>query len=394
MGCKYTSPLLERKDELSLLGPNLVENFITSGGPGKVKSGLNNIKSQITKNIKNISERNITSEEFLKGLPQEICEYITNNPYTVCSEDEQEQDVVDTEPVVLNGGNLYWGQWNGNTVMSGNGKYYMQEEGVYVEGHWKDGIFTKGRIIIPEGVYEGEILDNTFNGQGTMRYKDGRVYEGNWVKNNKEGRGCLSWPDGSKYWGCFENDQINGEGEFIWTNGYHYKGSFVNGVFEGKGTLKAKNGSKYEGEFKEGLYDGYGKFVWGDTDKSRKVKYVGHYKNGYKEGQGKYFMKNGNVFEGTWKEGLPNGQGAVQTEFKVYRSLWRNGQKIENAVEETREDGVDGDVEVNLDLRNVKKEDIDYNMLIYLDIIPGDLREEITGSKLKPKESDIKDSLW
>ena len=295
---------------------------------------------------------------------------------------------------MLNGGNLYWGQWNGNTVMSGNGKYYMQEEGVYVEGHWKDGIFTKGRIIIPEGVYEGEILDNTFNGQGTMRYKDGRVYEGNWVKNNKEGRGCLSWPDGSKYWGCFENDQINGEGEFIWTNGYHYKGSFVNGVFEGKGTLKAKNGSKYEGEFKEGLYDGYGKFVWGDTDKSRKVKYVGHYKNGYKEGQGKYFMKNGNVFEGTWKEGLPNGQGAVQTEFKVYRSLWRNGQKIENAVEETREDGVDGDVEVNLDLRNVKKEDIDYNMLIYLDIIPGDLREEITGSKLKPKESDIKDSLW
>ena len=396
MGCKYTSPMLEHKDELSLLGPNLVDNFLTSGGPGKVKSGLNNIKTQITKNLKNITEKNITSDEFLQSLPQDIYDYITKHPYMTSPEDEEEQDVIDTEPVVLNGGNSYWGQWNGNTVMSGKGKYFIQDEGVYVEGVWKDGIFTKGRIIIPEGVYEGEILDNTFNGQGTMRYKDGRVYEGNWVKNNKEGEGCLSWPDGSKYWGHFENDQINGEGEFIWTNGYHYKGNFVDGVFEGKGMLKAKNGSKYEGEFKEGLYDGYGKFTWGgDKDKGSKVKYVGCYKYGNKEGSGKYYMKNGHVFDGMWKDGLPHGQGVVETEYKTYKSMWRNGQMVENVLEEVKEDdGVDENVELNFDFKNVKKEDIDYKMLVYLDIIPGELREEMMGSKLRANDGEVKDSLY
>jgi hypothetical protein len=33
-------------------------------------------------------------------------------------------------------------------------------------------------------------------------------------------------------------------------------------------------------------------------------------------------------------------------------------------------------------------------MLVYLDIIPGELREEMMGSKLRPYDEEVKDSLY
>jgi hypothetical protein len=376
MGCNCTKPpLMERRSEDLLEGDNLVEGDWSIIKQKKVKSHQNDIKSKVKKNLKNIIEKAIAEEEFNNALPPKILNYITENPYSTEIENENSENLVENEPVILNGGNYYWGQWNENVEMSGNGKYYLTEDNVLAEGYWKDGILIQARIFLPDGVYEGDILNNMFHGTGKMIYNDGRVYEGGWVNSSKEGIGMLSWPDGSKYWGHFEKDQINGEGEFIWTNGYKYKGLFVDGVFEGKGTLKAKNGNYYEGEFKEGLYDGHGKFIWEAVQKENKEKYIGSYKCGKKEGKGKYYFKNGLIYDGLWSNGLPNGQGQVESDFKIYKSIWKDGRMTQKPQEEIKENGRDESINLNFDSSNIQEEDIEYRELLYLDIIPPNMRE-------------------
>ena len=41
--------------------------------------------------------------------------------------------------------------------------------------------------------YEGEIVKNKFNGQGTYFYKNGDRYTGDFVDNNKHGKGKPSF---------------------------------------------------------------------------------------------------------------------------------------------------------------------------------------------------------
>lgn len=49
-----------------------------------------------------------------------------------------------------------------------------------------------------------------------------------------------------------ENNQFNGQGTLIMTDGTKYKGGFVNGMEEGNGIQEDKNGNRYEGFFKQG----------------------------------------------------------------------------------------------------------------------------------------------
>lgn len=359
----------------------------------KVKSHKNDLLGKVRQMIRNFGDT-VSEEDFNKIMPEDYYTYMVEHPFAIDNPNEAE-DVVDVEPVKFQNGNYYWGQWNGNGVMSGEGKYYLTEDQVLVEGFWKNGIFQKGRIILPDGWYEGEIEDNLFNGNGKMIYRDGRIYDGEWVMGNKEGSGSLSWPDGSKYWGSFKNDQINGEGDFLWANGYKYKGEFVNGSFNGKGTLNNPNGSHYTGEFKDGLFHGEGKFIWifDKADKSKKEKYCGHYVFGKREGMGKYTFANGDVYQGEWFDNQPHGQGQYETENKIYRTIWRNGQVVETPIVEVKEQG-DPNEPNKEDLTFVSKiEDIDYKELKYLDNLTEEMRKiKIKGQNLKPTAA-LYDSL-
>ena len=354
----------------------------------KVKSQKKDILGKIRQLLRNIGDH-LSEEEFHKRLPEDYNQYMIEHPY-VGEYDVKEENVVDMEPFQFLNGNLYWGQWNTNGEMSGEGKYYLSDAQVLVEGFWDGGICKKARIILPEGVYEGEIEDNLFNGNGKMQYKDGRIYEGEWVQGNKEGNGCLSWPDGSKYWGQFKNDQINGEGEFLWGNGCSYKGNFVNGSFNGKGTFKNYNGSSYTGDFSEGLFHGKGKFIWIGENKDNKERYSGDYKYGKKEGNGKYTFPNGDIYEGEWFENKPHGQGLFETEGKTYKAMWRNGQIAEAPLVEVKEGG-DPNEPIRDDLNFVTKdEDIDYKKLLFLDNLTEAMRmNKIIGAYLKPRENII-----
>ena len=67
---------------------------------------------------------------------------------------------------------------------------------------------------------------------------------------------------------------------------------------EGEGIFIYKNGDKFEGIFKEEKeYEGNGYIYYGNGDK-----YKGHIKNGLKEGEGILTKKNGDKFEGIYNE--------------------------------------------------------------------------------------------
>lgn len=365
----------------------------------KVKSFKENLITQFRQNLRSIGEV-ITPDEFNRIIGDSNFKYSIEHPLSKQYEGDTSK-IIEQEPIKMLNDNYYFGSWNEDLKFEGPGKYYIPEGPIFVEGYWKDGVLYYARIAGEEGIYEGEVKNSVEDGNGKMHYLDGREYEGEFAEGVKQGHGILKWPDGSSYWGSFENDIINGEGELIWKNGYKYKGDFVNGVMEGQGSLNGVNSSNYNGSFKSGVYDGKGTFTWFDPaikkeDKKKAEKYDGEYKRGKKEGVGKYYFSNGDIYEGEWKDNKPHGQGVFETEKARYKSLWRNGQVVEDPIIEKRE-GYEGEDFPNPDLdftNKIKVEDIDYKELKYLNFEKLNL---MTSQRMpieyKPIQ-DIKASLF
>ena len=70
-------------------------------------------------------------------------------------------------------------------------------------------------------------------------------------------------------------------------------------IKDGQGTLTFKNGDKYEGDFKNGIFDGKGKF----TSKSG-WKYEGEFSKGQADGQGTLTTEQKVVYKGKFKQGI------------------------------------------------------------------------------------------
>ncbi len=81
----------------------------------------------------------------------------------------------------------------------------------------------------------------------------------------------------------------------------------------------------YTGECKKGIANGNGTAVGIDM-------YVGNFKNGYPDGKGKYSWKNGNWYDGFWKNGIFEGQGTLHvaktntSDASELKGLWVNGK--------------------------------------------------------------------
>jgi hypothetical protein len=171
------------------------------------------------------------------------------------------------------------------------------------EGEWREGKPNgKGIYRFPDGSrYEGAVLDNQLNGQGTLYLNDGRRYEGEWREGKPQGQVTLHW-----------------------ANGNRYEGAVLNGQPHGRGTLFITDGRRYEGEWREGKQHGQGinYFANGRNE--------GMYRDGQLNGLAIMHLNDGRKYEGEWREDKPYGVGILTfPDGKSSLGSWSNGKFIE-----------------------------------------------------------------
>lgn len=327
------------------------------------------------------------NSDFDSLISQNIKDYITNDPLQVDEVYHRNLSGYDMKPIEFKNGNIYQGGWNKNLKMEGQGKYFLIQENVFVEGIWKEGdlIFARVFIITQDNfdIYEGEIRDSNFEGKGKLILSNGEEYNGEFINGEKAGKGKITFQDGTVYEGQFENGKLKGEGKMLWANGYEYQGAFDGNKFGGYGTLKSPKNEIYEGEFENNLFNGNGKYIYqnGNT-------YEGQFSLGVKKGKGLFKCVNKFEFEGDWNNDLPCGVGKLKTWDKngIMKSSWRDGKIIEKEIYEkgNKEDfeGIDFDIVTDettiniLDLTNLEKPEVPVETTQYkLGTIPSFLDE-------------------
>ena len=80
------------------------------------------------------------------------------------------------------------------------------------------------------GKYVGEALNGKANGQGTYTSKSGVIYQGQFINDTFSGNGTMFWTNGDKFVGTWNNDSaVNGTMSFA--NGSSAQGTVRNAIF-------------------------------------------------------------------------------------------------------------------------------------------------------------------
>lgn len=154
-----------------------------------------------------------------------------------------------------------------------------------------------------ERIYDGEWLNGTMHGKGTMVYPlGGDVYNGDWINGEKHGKGKYTVGfDGEVYEGDYVEGYRHGNGKLIYGNGDVYIGEFVKGKPHGKGIetyaqrgIYVPAGSTYDGYFFQGQRhtnnNQFGKLYWPP------------YESNYPDKSNIIGLR---TFEGIWKNDKP-----------------------------------------------------------------------------------------
>ena len=162
----------------------------------------------------------------------------------------------------------------------------------------------KATFVFSDGeTYEGEWLDNMYEGQGKVRYTNGNTYAGGWKANLQHGQGKQVWISGSTYEGEWKEGYQHGHGVYTLagtTTGFNvYDGQWERGRKEGRGklTISKKNAilEEYDGEWKADRRHGKGMCSYGGPVRNDKVRKLwdgrgelemGTYSEGYRVGEG------------------------------------------------------------------------------------------------------------
>lgn len=90
----------------------------------------------------------------------------------------------------------------------------------------------------------------------------------------------------------------------------------------GQGTKVYKNGDRYQGLFKNGKRNGKGKFIWASG-----TLFDGTWVDNKREGDGQEILPDGTIFVGTFQNNLRNGTGTLYNKDKkvIKTGTWTNG---------------------------------------------------------------------
>ena len=216
-------------------------------------------------------------------------------------------------------GDSYIGFFKQN-VKHGYGKF-IQHQGQYVTGEWKDGKISLGKVTFPNRYeYEGELHELKFHGKGKLTdFTKQTVHEG-MFEDNMLVQGRKHQVDNFLYEGSFVNQRFEGQGkltlypkddiellvfEGTFTDGYciygtlttsqyvYYGGFTQQGLKDGPSVLITNDGTRYEGTCVNDVFEGH------CTVNSTQYSYVGNVENSIQQGQGIYHDKKRNyIFEG------------------------------------------------------------------------------------------------
>lgn len=206
----------------------------------------------------------------------------------------------------------------------GNGTYVCPNGDTYI-GEFRGSKFNGyGTLRYKNGdTYDGGFRDGQFHGTGTYVYSDGTKYIGGFFYGKYRYEGILQYPDGMKYDGEFFNGMYNGDGTLCYADGLEYKGDFKDGKFDGKGILRYADGSEYEGIFKDGKYHGYGTLRYKNGD----VKYEGNFEDGMYNGKGTLHCLGGVRCIGIFLNGKQDGYGILYyPDGSEYKGNFLNGE--------------------------------------------------------------------
>ena len=142
------------------------------------------------------------------------------------------------------------------SVMENNKKFYFIKGDYYI-GYWhNDKMNGKGKIKLKDGrtKYEGDFVDNKFQGIGIYYFESGDYYFGQFFNNMQHGKGKIYNKNGRiEFEGNFVNDKMEGIGKLYLSDGNYFIGNFMNGEIHGKGKFYLKNGtSVYDCQFVNG----------------------------------------------------------------------------------------------------------------------------------------------
>uniref|UniRef100_A0A8C4Z9M6 Alsin Rho guanine nucleotide exchange factor ALS2 n=1 Tax=Gadus morhua TaxID=8049 RepID=A0A8C4Z9M6_GADMO len=161
-------------------------------------------------------------------------------------------------------------------------------------------------------------------------HKDARLreatYEGRWLAGRPHGRGVLKWPDGRIYTGSFKMGLEDGYGEFVSPTKNagiqeQYLGHWKEGRMHGAGTYRYSSGEVYEGSFRDGVRHGHGMLPSPSSSSSSPPPsvFIGRWVADRKAGYGVYDdITRGEKYMGVYQENQRQGSGVIVTQFGLY----------------------------------------------------------------------------
>jgi hypothetical protein len=192
----------------------------------------------------------------------------------------------------------------------------------------KDYVISGNTYMTDLYTYEGPIVNEQPNGQGTISWKWGDTYVGNVVNGVPEGEGEMTYMDGGVYKGDWHEGLRHGQGIMTSPNGDIYTGSWANGAREGKGTILSTNMRQtcdFVGDIPSNCWvTDLTNCLEGDCQEGYGVKkldygtYYGKFAGGYFVGVGKIVYNNGDVFEANFYKGESYGRGVLVSEANGY----------------------------------------------------------------------------